>query len=66
MAAPHESPAVLRPADAAQYLGLSRRQLYTIAERDPEFPRKIIYSRRSVGWRRESLDAWLRAKEATE
>lgn len=60
---PNQS-AILRPAEAAEYLGMSRRKLYDIAEIDPDFPRKIVFSKRCVGWRRESLDAWLRAKEA--
>ena len=55
---------VLRPQRAAEYVGVSLRQLYNIAAADPHFPRKIIFSPRCVGWRRESLDAWLKAKEA--
>jgi predicted DNA-binding transcriptional regulator AlpA len=54
---------VLRPPRAAEYVGVSLRQLYNIAAADPAFPRKIVFSPRCVGWRRESLDAWLRAKE---
>ena len=57
-------PQILRPPAAARYVGVSLRQLYNIAEADPKFPRKIVFSRRCVGWRRESLDAWLKAKEA--
>lgn len=56
-------PAVLRPRDAAGYLGVSVRYLYILAERDPLFPRKITFSSRHVGWRREALDAYLREKE---
>lgn len=58
-----QTPEVLRPPKAAEYVGVSLRQLYNIAERDETFPRKLVFSRRCVGWRRESLDAWLRAKE---
>ena len=58
------TPGILRPPQAAQYLGVSLRQLYNIAERDHDFPRKITFTRRCVGWRREALDAWLAAKEA--
>ena len=54
---------VLRPIQAAAYLGFSRRKLYDLAEKDSSFPRKIVFSARCVGWRRESLDAWLNAKE---
>ena len=55
--------AILRPKDAAAYLGVSRRKLYDLAEIDPTFPRKLVFSARCVGWRREALDEWLRAKE---
>ena len=56
--------AVLRPPMAAKYLGCSLRQLYTIAQNDPDFPRKIVFSPRCVGYRREALDAYLQRKEA--
>ncbi|PWG62333.1 helix-turn-helix transcriptional regulator [Spiribacter halobius] len=54
---------VLRPPQAAEYLGMTTRHLYNVAERDPTFPRKIVFSARCVGWRREALDAWLKEKE---
>ena len=54
---------ILRPPQAAKYCGMSLRQLYNIAESDPDFPRKIVFSARCVGWRRESLEQWLREKE---
>ena len=54
---------ILRPNVAAAYLGVSRRKLYDLAEIDPTFPRKIVLSKRCVGWRREALDSWLEAKE---
>ena len=57
---------ILRPTQAAQFCGISRRHLYNIAETDPTFPRKIVFSKRFVGWRRESLEAWLRDKEVMQ
>lgn len=57
------TPAILRPNQAAEYIGVCRRQLYNLAEADPDFPRKIIFSARCVGWRKESLDQWLKLKE---
>lgn len=56
--------AIMRPNRAAEYLGVSRRQLYNIAEQDPTFPRRIVFTARCVGWRKESLDEWLKQKEA--
>lgn len=57
------NPAILRPNDAAKFLGVSRRTLYHLSETDPKFPRKIVFSSRCVGWRRESLEQYLRDKE---
>jgi|GEM_PF-2636763 len=61
-----ETPAIFRPERAAKYCDMSVRQLYTVAERDPYFPPKIVFSPRCVGWRREALDAWLKRKESGE
>lgn len=53
---------ILRPPQAAKYIGVSLRTLYNLSEQ-PGFPRKIYLSARCVGYRKESLDAWSRAKE---
>lgn len=55
--------AVFRPIQLANYLGICRRSLYQLAETDPTFPPKIIFSKRHVGWRKESIDIWLANKE---
>lgn len=61
---PKEHRAFLRPQAAADYIDVSRRKFYQLAETDPSFPRKIVLSARCVGWRREALDAWLLEREA--
>lgn len=58
------APAVLRPQSAAEYIGVSRRKLYELYETVPDFPQKIEFSSRVVGWRRESLDRWLASRES--
>ncbi len=55
--------ALLRPATACAYLGISRTGLHRLSENDPTFPRKIVLSSRCVGYSAESLAAWLAAKE---
>lgn len=55
-------PAILRPVDAAHYIGVSRRHIYNLAENDANFPRKIIITSRCVGFRKADLDAWLERK----
>lgn len=57
--------ALLRPANACAFLGISRSGLHRLSESDPSFPRKIVLSSRCVGYRASSLAAWLAAKEAS-
>ena len=56
--------AFYRPACACRYLGIGRTKLYTLSETDPDFPRKIRFGARCVGWTREQLDQWLSTKAA--
>ncbi len=56
-------PAVLRPENAARYLGISKVRLYQIMRTDPAFPRQIRFTERCVGWSRTSLDSWIAARE---
>ena len=55
---------LLRTKQAAAYLGISTVSLWRLENSDPTFPRKIVITSRCVGWRAESLQAWLEAKEA--
>ncbi|WP_211224244.1 helix-turn-helix transcriptional regulator [Oceanospirillum maris] len=56
-------PVALRIEEAAKYINVSRRQLYSICEKDPTFPKKIYYSTGCAVFLRESLDNWLKEKE---
>jgi predicted DNA-binding transcriptional regulator AlpA len=56
--------ALLRPAMACVFLGISRTSLHRLSETDRTFPRKIVISRRCVGYRADALEDWLAAKEA--
>ena len=51
--------AILRPKDAAQYLGISVGTLYRWAQEQPGFPQPIKIGPRTTGWRQADLDAWL-------
>lgn len=55
--------AILRPKQAAEYIGICLRSLYNYSDSDPDFPPKIQFSPRCVGWRKEAIDAWLERKE---
>lgn len=53
---------VLRPQAAADYIGVSLRTLYRLAENDPIFPRKIVFTPRCVGFRKTDLDNYIQVK----
>ena len=55
---------IARPPKAAVMLDCSVRQLYNLERDDPDFPRKLVFSPRFVGYRIESLEAYLAKKEA--
>jgi prophage regulatory protein len=59
---PTAEQAMLRPAAASAFLGISRSTLHRLSERDPTFPRKIFLSPRCVGYIPKSLTIWLAAK----
>jgi predicted DNA-binding transcriptional regulator AlpA len=59
--APGESK-VLRLKQAAHYCGFSTTTLWRLEQTDPAFPRKIKFSSRVCGFRREDLDAYLAKK----
>jgi predicted DNA-binding transcriptional regulator AlpA len=54
--------AMLRPAAASAFIGVSRTTLHRLSETDPTFPRKVIISARCVGYTRKSLTYWLDTK----
>ena len=49
---------ILRPADICQMLGITRQTL-TRWRTDGNFPPHIQLGERVVGWRRESIIAWM-------
>lgn len=55
-------PVVLRLKQAAAYCGYSLTTQWRLSQTDPDFPRKIKFSARVCGYRREDLDAYLQRK----
>lgn len=55
---------LLRPKQAALFLGVSRSTLNRLSAEDPDFPKKIVISARCVGWRLDSLQQYMKAREA--
>lgn len=54
---------IFRPRDAAQYLGIGLTMLYKLAKAD-QLPRPIKIGHRASGWRRSSLDAYIKRRQA--
>lgn len=54
---------ILRPADVASRLAVSRPTLWRMRQRG-EFPAPIRLSRGAVGWRSSTVERWLNDREA--
>ena len=54
---------ILRPRQAAEYLGAGLSTLYRWAQTRPDFPKKLRLGPRTVGYRRSDLDKWLESRE---
>jgi len=60
------NPPVLRPKQAAQYIGLSLPTFWRLVKDDPQFPQPFRLGANSRAVMRADLDAWLESKrEAT-
>jgi prophage regulatory protein len=55
------APAILRRKHSAAYIGVCVNTLENL-KAEPTFPRPIQISRRSVGYLRADLDAWLESR----
>lgn len=55
-------PAVLRPKQAAAYIGMSLPSLWRFMREDPTFPRAFKLGANASGILREELDEWLDRK----
>ena len=54
---------VLRPREAARYLGISRSTLDRW-RKSGEFPKALQLGAQSIGWRKSTLDEWLDSRPA--
>jgi len=58
------NPAVMRPQQAAQYIGLSIATFWRLAKEDESFPQPFKLAANSSAVLRKDLDAWLEMKQA--
>ena len=56
---------LLRPADAAKMLGVSKKQLYLLAKHH-DFPNKIKIGIRAVGWKLTDLEGWIDSRSVNK
>ena len=59
---PREMDRILRPAESARVLGVSRATFWRIAKAI-DFSKKIRIGARAVGWLRDDLLAWMEARK---
>ncbi len=53
---------IVRPAEAAKLLGVSKSTLYHWSKHTPDFPTRIQVGPRTTGWLKHELLAWLEAR----
>ena len=49
---------LIRPKDVAAMLGISRKQLYLLAQ-DQDFPEKIKIGDRAIAWKLSDIEGWI-------
>lgn len=54
---------LLRPQEAAKFLGISRSQLYNVIEREDNFPEKVVLGEGTRGFLRRDLVNYLEQKK---
>ncbi len=61
---PGQPPRVLRPAEAARYIGVGLTSLWALSQED-SFPKPVPLTARARGYLRDELDAWLVARRVS-
>jgi prophage regulatory protein len=52
---------LIRPKDVAAMLGISRKQLYLLAQ-GQDFPEKIKIGDRAIAWKLSDIEGWIDAR----
>lgn len=53
---------IVRMKQLTERTGLSRSTLYALMASDPEFPRKITLTARTIGFLESDVDAWIASR----
>ena len=53
---------IIRPKQAASLCGFSTTTLWRLENQDPDFPKKIRFTSRCVGFRLADIERWLADK----
>jgi predicted DNA-binding transcriptional regulator AlpA len=54
----------LTNAEAAAFLGVSRRTLHGYRTKKPDFPQPVVLSFNNIRWRRQALIVWMEAQRS--
>lgn len=59
----YQEPALLRPKQAAQYLGIGIATFWRLAKNDPAFPRTFKITAQATAVKKAEVDAWLHRRQ---
>lgn len=54
---------ILRPKQVAYFMGVSLQTLWRLDKRDPEFPNKIRFTTRCVGYKRSEILSYVETRQ---
>ena len=60
----YQEPALLRPKQAAQYLGIGIATFWRLAKNDESFPRVFKIGAQSSAVYKADLDGWIKRRQA--
>ena len=60
------SKGIMRYKEVLTLLGISRSTLWRWERQQPDFPKRIVMSERSVGWLRGAVEEWIATRETVQ
>ena len=59
-------PLLLKIGEVQRLLRVGRSTVYKLLAEDPDFPRPVHVTSKSVAWRREDLEKWVQSRPEVE